>query len=52
MTKPELQDQLKEMQDKQLKLQFSIANNQLKDVRELRATKKAIARILTVIKHN
>lgn len=51
MTKPELQDKLSELQNKKLKLQFSIANNQLKNVRELREVKKNIARILTTLKN-
>lgn len=51
MTKQELQDKLAELQSKKLKLQFSIANNQLKNVRELREVKKNIARILTTLKN-
>ena len=44
-----LQEKLSELRNKSRELRFSIANNQLKDVRQLRETKKVIAKILTIL---
>lgn len=44
-----LQEKLAELRNKSRELRFSIANNQLKDVRVLREVKKDIAKILTVL---
>jgi len=46
----ELHTLLAEMRVKEKDLRFKDANKQLKDVREIRETKKMIARILTLIK--
>lgn len=48
----ELNEKLAELRNKTRELRFSIANNQLKAVRELRDTKKTIAKILTVMNQN
>ncbi|PLX26356.1 50S ribosomal protein L29 [Candidatus Parcubacteria bacterium] len=44
-----LNEALAETRNQSRELRFSIANNQLKAVRQLRAAKKEIARILTVL---
>lgn len=44
-----LNEALTETRNQARELRFSIANNQLKAVRQLRAAKKEIARILTVL---
>jgi len=44
-----LNENLVEARNKSRELRFSIANNQLKNVRELRVIKKEIANILTVL---
>ena len=44
-----LNEKLTETRNKNRELRFSIANNQLKNVRELRVVKKDIAKILTVL---
>jgi len=44
-----LNESLAEIRNKNRELRFSIANNQLKNVRELRVVKKDIAKILTVL---
>ena len=44
-----LNEKLVELRNKNRELRFSIANNQLKNVRELRIVKKDIAKILTVL---
>jgi ribosomal protein L29 len=44
-----LQEKLAELRGKSRELNFSIANNQLKKVRDLRVIKKDIARILTIL---
>lgn len=44
-----LNDNLTELRNKNRELRFSIANNQLKNVRGLRMVKKDIAKILTVL---
>jgi len=44
-----LNETLLELRNKSRDLRFSIANNQLKAVRDLRATKKDIAKVLTVL---
>lgn len=45
----DLNKKLAELRNKSRELRFSIANNQLKNVRELRVIKKDIAKILTVL---
>ena len=44
-----LNEKLAELRNKTRELRFSIANNQLKKVREFRSTKHDIAKILTVL---
>ena len=44
-----LNEKLVELRNKNRELRFSIANNQLKNVRELRVVKKDIAKVLTVL---
>lgn len=44
-----LQEKLAELRNHSRELMFSIANNQLKAVRDLRVARKTIARILTVL---
>ena len=44
-----LNEKLTELRNKSRELRFSIANNQLKDVRQLREVKKDIAKILTAL---
>jgi len=44
-----LHTKLAELRNKTRELRFSIANNQLKAVRELRSVKQDIARILTLL---
>ena len=46
----DLDHKLVELRNKSREFRFSIANNQLKNVRQLRAVKKDIAQILTVLK--
>ena len=46
----DLDQKLVELRNKSREFRFSIANNQLKNVRQLRAVKKDIAQILTVLK--
>ena len=46
----DLHQKLAEFRNKSRELRFSIANNQLKNVRDLRVLKKDIAKILTVLK--
>lgn len=46
----ELNEMLKELRIKLGKLRFELANKSLKDVSQLKKTKKDIARILTAIK--
>ncbi len=48
--KPELENILKEIQEKLRQLRFNLASGKVKNVREIRKTKKDIARILTVMK--
>ena len=48
----DLDHKLVELRNKSRELRFSIANNQLKNVRELRVVKKDIAKILTVLNEN
>ena len=48
-SKKELNQFLSEFRDQLRDLRFKDANKQLKNVREIRAVKKQIARILTVI---
>jgi len=44
-----LNESLAELRNKNRELRFSIANNQLKNVRELRVIKKDTAKVLTVL---
>ena len=46
----DLHQKLVEFRNKSRELRFSIANNQLKNVRNLRSLKKDIAKILTILK--
>jgi large subunit ribosomal protein L29 len=46
----DLHEKLAELRNKNRELRFSIANNQLNHVRDLRKNKHDIARILTVLK--
>tara|TARA_B100001964_G_scaffold202768_1_gene231332 strand:- start:157 stop:342 length:186 start_codon:yes stop_codon:yes gene_type:complete len=48
----DLNEKLTKLRNKSRELRFSIANNQLKNVRELRVVKKDIAKILTVLNEN
>ena len=48
-TEKELKQILNEFRDKLRDLRFKDANKQLKDVREIRGTKKTIARVLTLL---
>ena len=45
----QLNEKLTELRNKSRELRFSIANNQLKDMSELKKVKKDIARVLTVL---
>ncbi len=45
----DLNKKLDELRNKSRELRFSITNNQLKDVRNLRSVKKDIAKILTIL---
>jgi large subunit ribosomal protein L29 len=49
---PELQKSLNEYREKLRKLKFDLAQGKVKNIREIRDTKKAIARIMTFIKIN
>lgn len=44
-----LHEKLTELRNKSRELRFSIANNQVKKVRDLRSVKQDIAKVLTVI---
>ncbi|PWB38422.1 MAG: 50S ribosomal protein L29 [Parcubacteria group bacterium] len=44
-----LQEQLIDLRKKTREMRFSLANNQLKNVREARRIKKDVAKILTVL---
>ena len=44
-----LNESLADLRNKNRELRFSIANNQLKNVRELRVVKKDISKTLTVL---
>ncbi len=48
--KEELESLLKEYKEKLAKLKFDLSLGKLKNVREIRETKKDIARILTILK--
>ncbi|MEK7151126.1 MAG: 50S ribosomal protein L29 [Patescibacteria group bacterium] len=48
-SQPELNEMLKELQVKLGKMRFELADKSLKDVSQLKKTKKDIARILTAI---
>ena len=45
-----LKRNLQEARNRLHELRFKVSANQLKDVREIRETKQAIARILTILK--
>jgi large subunit ribosomal protein L29 len=49
-SKEELEKILKEKRERLQKLRFDLSLGKLKNVREIRQTKKDIARILTIIK--
>lgn len=46
---PELKKQLEERREKLRSLQFDLAQGKVKNVSEIKTTKKIIARILTII---
>lgn len=46
---PELQKNLNEYREKLRKLKFDLAQGKVKNIREIKDIKKAIARIMTVI---
>lgn len=48
-SKKELEELLKELREKQRSLRFDLAAGKVKNVREIRAIKKDIARILTLL---
>jgi len=48
-TKPELEKLLQDLQEKLRQLRFDLASGKVKNVREIRETKKDIARILTIL---
>lgn len=47
--KMELENILKEIQEKLRQLRFNLASGKVKNVREIRKTKKDIAKILTIM---
>ncbi|MCK5044854.1 50S ribosomal protein L29 [Candidatus Parcubacteria bacterium] len=49
-SKTELNDLLKEKYDKLCQLRFNLVSGKVKNVKEVRETKKEIARILTLLK--
>ena len=49
-TKDDLNHMLRELKAKLLKLNFDLADNKVKDVSQVKKTKKDIARILTALK--
>jgi len=49
-SKEDLQKTLKEKQEKLREFRFDLAAGKIKDIRAIRATKRNIARILTLIK--
>jgi ribosomal protein L29 len=48
-TKEELSHTLADLNSKLLKLNFDLADNKLKDVSQLKKTKKDIARVMTML---
>ncbi len=50
LTDPELKRALEQNQEKLRSLRFDLASGKVKNVREIRETKKTIARIYTIIK--
>jgi large subunit ribosomal protein L29 len=46
---PELAKDLKDLREKLRDLKFNLASGKVKDIREVRAVKRDIARILTII---
>ena len=51
-SKKELQRNLKELRERLRQLRFDLAAGKVKNIREIRAIKKDIARILTCLKSN
>lgn len=51
-SKMELQRMLVELREKLRDMRFKVAQRQLKKVRDIRVTKKTIARILTILEEN
>ncbi len=51
-TNKELQEFLVSSRDKLRELRFNLAGGKVKNIREVRQTKRAIARVLTLIKQN
>ncbi len=49
MNEKELQDLLRERREELMKKRFDLSAGRLKNVREIRAIKKDIARILTIV---
>ena len=49
-TKPELQKTLKDQREALREFRFKVANRSLKNVKDVKKTRTAIARILTAIK--
>ena len=45
-----LKEKLTDLRNRARELRFSLANNQLKNIREIRQVKKDIAKILTILK--
>ena len=50
-SKDELKNLLAEKRERLRFLRFNLASGKVKNVREIRQTKKEIARILTILKH-
>lgn len=50
-SKLELQKLLQESREKLRQLRFDLASGKVKNVRDIRKTRRDIARILTIIKH-
>jgi len=49
-SKSELQKSLLELREKKRNLRFDLVSGKVKNIREIRETKKEIARILTIIR--
>jgi len=48
----ELQKLLRESREKLRQLRFGLVSGKVKNVREIRKTRRDVARILTIMKHN